>query len=208
MTAKNKRTRSPNPHPDPGNKTNPGHNPGPFAWLERREMAWKTVSSACPAASGQRNRQPPSCTSQGPSKVAVVTSVILSEAKNPTLSTETPRFAQGSNQGPSKVAVVTPVILSEAKNPTLGTETPRFAQGSKNGLWKGPVYIQRAGPAPIQPKTRNDRICPQNRKSCASVPACHSDPAPAKRLGVCRRGRILPMAGETLRFPQRACDNR
>ena len=51
MTAKNKRTRSANPHPGPGNKTNPGHNPGPFAWLERHVMAWKTVSSACPAAS-------------------------------------------------------------------------------------------------------------------------------------------------------------
>ena len=57
MTAKNKRTRSPNPHPGLGNKTNPGHNPGPFAWLERHEMAWKTVSSACPPAS--RPAQPP-----------------------------------------------------------------------------------------------------------------------------------------------------
>ena len=36
---------------------------------------------------------------QGLFKAAVVTSVILSEAKNPIPSTETPRFVQGAKKG-------------------------------------------------------------------------------------------------------------
>ena len=175
MTAKNKRTRSANPHPGPGNKTNPGHNPGPFAWLERREMAWKTVFFRLSRRQqASATVKPPSCTSQGPSIQPL--SWRLS------------------------CPLTSPAVRGLPRGRTRSANDPGYRSGRQEWT-KAPCTSKPGAPSAKDPKcTGNVR---KIKKTC-SAPACHSVPAPAKRLGVCRIRNSLPMARDPA-TSQRAC---